>query len=420
MIKYLLYLYIGLMPFLHAFSPTPVTSMNVIVLVCAIPLLILTRSNSSLEFRRSNIIVAMLVIYGFMAWLWYPTSVGLDRWQGGLQWAFSLIFLWGVLRYWLVASRITFLEISKVCFYAATFLSAATVFEFILVNNSGKYISDYLYFSITEIPVATAFGEQYIRPRVFSAEAGFTSMAFELFLPLSYFYFQRQIIAVKYVFTFFVILGAFLLFSTSTIVSFSISFIVLLLLKRDSGISRFFIVVIVSIVGWVATGGGNISYLENISFYKIADLFDASTYLLSEGSRQEALTAGWSLLTANPLGVGWGTVLQEANISGTEIDRLILGSGLINLWLELAVATGFIGVLAFAAVIGTTIRRLALSRRIETDCCMMSLAMLSLHHIAVYEVWFPMLWFAIALGQVLLASQKQMLSIQHPPSYAIV
>lgn len=390
--------------------------MNVIFLVLAVPFLLLTRSTSNLQFHRSNIIVTALLIYGCFAWLWYPASINENRWQGALQWSFSFIFLLGVIRYWIVVSRITFLEISKVCFYAATFLSAATIFEFIFVNGTGNYISDYLYFSIEEIPVATAFGEQYIRPRVFSAEAGFTSMAFELFLPLSYFYLRQQLITVKYLYFSFVFFGAFLLFSTSTIVSFLLSFIILILLKRDSIISRVGIMAIVTVIGWVATGGGDFSNVESASFYKIADLLDSSAYLFSEGSRQEALNAGWRLLTDNRFGIGWGTVLQEANIPGSEIDRLILGSGLINLWLELAVATGFIGVLVFAAVIGTIIRQLAISRRIEADCCMMSLTMLSLHHIAIYEVWFPMLWFAIALSQVLLASQKQLSTIHPSPS----
>lgn len=410
MIKFLLYLYIGSMPFLHALSPTPITAMNVIFLALVIPSLLFIRPSSEFQFRKSDIIVTFILIYGFIAWAWYPTSISENRWQGSMQWAFSLIFLWGVVRYWIVASGINFLEISKVSFYGVVFLSAATTFEFILANVTGDYISDYLYFSIKEIPFATAFGEKYIRPRVFSAEAGFTSMSFELFLPLSYLYFRKQFIATRFFYGIFCLFGAFLLFSTSTIVSFLLSFIILLLLKRNSFISRFTIALIVAVIGWAATGGGDIFNLESASLYKITDLLDTSAYLFYEGSRQEALSAGWELLTKNPLGVGWGTVLQEANIPGTEIDRLILGSGLINLWLELAVATGFIGFLVLAASIGNIIRKLAVSRRIEADCCMMSLTMLSLHHIAVYEVWFPMLWFAIALSQVLLASQEQILT----------
>lgn len=144
----------------------------------------------------------------------------------------------------------------------------------------------------------------------------------------------------------------------------------------------------------------NSDFFFSASGYKIFEFFDALNYSRAEGSRQEALAAAFSLLRDHPFGIGWGTVLQEAKTVGSPIDQMIGGTGLISLWMELAVATGVLGLIAFGTLVWKLLLGLARSERREAHCCFLALAMLTIHHIGVYEVWFPMFWFILGLSQL--------------------
>jgi hypothetical protein len=399
----LLYAYVILMPLLHALSPLPILSTNVALLAVATPFALFATRPSGLRFGRSDLLIVAVLLYGVAAWLWYPTDTEQSRVQGTLQWAFSFIGLWLLVRRWIVASEVSFYEVSRACFYAALMLSACIVWEFVLANISGHFFSDYIPFSIEEFPKANVFGSSLLRPRVFSAEAGFTAMAFELFLPLSIIYYKSISELTKYIYIILCLIGVVLLFSVASIISIVIA---LALLNFARGASRVVSLLTISVIlGYVFVSTGLLD-IEYLPFYKIWEYFDSSNYSLLQGSRQEAIAAGWKLVSENWLGVGWGTVLQEAKIPGSEIDRMILGTGLISLWLELVVATGIPGALLFAIYIFGLVARLARMRRPEGDACFVAVVALLLHHTAVYEVWFPMLWFALALAQVLIAANS--------------
>lgn len=410
MLKIFLVLYIALTPFLHALTPLPIIALNSLILVMALPFAAIGKRRAKYNFNRDDLMLGTIWAYGVVAWLWYPVEVQQDRWQVAIQWAYSFFVLWIGVRRWLISSNISFDLISKVCFFSAIFLSLASIAEFFLVNTTGLFFSNFIYYSVEKFTDANIFGTTLYRPRVFSAEAGFTSMVFELFIPLSIPYFLKCRKFIQFVFLGLCLLGIFSLFSMASILSGLSAVLILYSVKKNNGLVGSLTFSLFAAVLIVSYSGVN---LLDLPFYKVTEFFELSNYYLSEGTRQEALAAGWMLVSENPVGTGWGTVLQEAKIPGSEIDRMILGSGLISLWLELAVAAGIMGALALGYLVLNILISLLRVHSLAADSCFVCLCSLTLHHFAVYEVWFPMFWFALALAQVVIAETAQQNSSRH-------
>jgi hypothetical protein len=409
MLKLLLFVYIALMPFLHAFSLLPIVAANAVILAIATPFVLFRRLPVGLSFSGTNFLLLCVWIYGVTAWLWQPFDVLQDRWQSAFQWAFSFGFLWVVVRRWIIVSKVNFFSISATSFFTAIFLGSSSFFEFVFVNQTGLFISDFIPFSIEDFPHANIFGSTLLRPRVFSAEAGFSSMILEFLVPLSAVYFLKANNVLRIAFVISTGLGLISLFSAASILSI-VSAIVILGIIRGS----FSIVKILGAVGLIFALLFFILGIDigSLPFYKIFEFFEESNYYLTEGSRQETLAAGTTLILQNPIGLGWGTVLQESKIPGTEIDRMIFGSGLISLWLELAVAVGFFVALAVIWHVCGILAGLSRVRGAAADSSFVCLCSLGLHHLAVFESWFPMFWFALALAQVLIAEASNSAVLQ--------
>lgn len=400
MLKVLLLSYLALMPFLHALSPLPIIAANALILACVTPFVLAKRPTHSDGFLTTNFLLAVVWIYGIVAWVWQPYPIMEDRWQATIQWAFSFMFLWIVVRRWIAVSGVSFSSISTVAFFTSIFLGFSIIIEFFTLNALGFYFSDFLPFSTENLPFANIFGSALIRPRAFSAEAGFTSMVLELTIPLSLIYWSRASFFAKMNFIVSCACGAFMLFSLVSIISILCAIFILGSLRKKKIFTKSLLLLGVSIITltqFFAIG------VDDLPFYKIYAFFDPSAYYYAEGSRQETLSAGLALLRQNPLGFGWGLVLQESKIPGSEIDRMIFGSGLINLWLEMAVAIGVILTLVVIGHVCSILVNLLRVKTKEADICFVCVCSLALHHVAVFELWFPMFWFALALAQVLLA-----------------
>jgi hypothetical protein len=358
-----------------------------------------------------------LLIYGALTWFLYPADIGADRVRASSQWAAAIGIAWIGVRRWILVSEIQFSELSKVAFYSAITLSIFVIFEFFLSNIFGLYLSDVFYFSVDKFPQATVFTDSIQRPRGFSAEAGFTSMVFELLLPLSSFHWKRVNVIQK---TFYIAISGIavlLLLSSAAIISFTFSLLILNAVRKGG---KIYLVLISVVVFWIVLTIFRSQELTAIFGYKFLEFFDPLKYASAEGSRQEALAAGQYLLSQNWLGIGWGTVLQDGKIPGSLIDQLIYGNGLISLWLEFAVATGVIGITLFLGVVVNLLYQLSKIPTIEATSCFLALCMLVLHHVAVFEQWFPMLWFALALSQIVVANPMYFKSIARQNSRRVI
>jgi hypothetical protein len=404
MLKILLCCYVALMPFLHGLSPFPIIALNSLILMAVAPFVMASSVPRSYQFSSGNFFALAILLYGTLAWLWSPLEVQQDRWQAALQWAFSTLALFILVRRWIIVSQIKFEIISKICFFSAIFLGISSVAEFILVNSTGLFFSNLIYFSVDTFTDANIFSSSIMRPRVFSAEAGFTSMIFELLIPMGIVHFLNCGLALRTLFVASCLFGLIVLFSMASILSMTIAIFIFNVLKKNSAPMKFAVAAFAA--GYIVVVMSGIE-LSNLPFYKVTEFFDQSNYSQSEGSRQETLAAGAKLIRENPLGIGWGTVLQESKIPGTDIDRMIFGSGLISLWLELAVAIGFVGFLFPAYYVCRALSQISKVQGLPASCCFVSLCSLTVHHFAVFEVWFPMFWFALALSQVLVVQGGQ-------------
>lgn len=409
-----LFLYIVLMPFLHALTPIPVAAFNSGILLMVSPLVLIGQPRYQLASYPQTAIVIGLAAYGLLAWSFYPVGIQFSRIQGSLQWGFSLFGLWILTRRWIAVSGISFRQVSFACTIGAVGLSLATFAEFILSNSAGIFFSDLLPFSIVDFPQATVFGSVLQRPRVFSAEAGFTAMSFELFLPLSFFYVRelQRVLALTY--WSLCVIAVILLSSTGAILSIAIATIFYFAMgSRSLGVRLVVPTTVLATLVFVTANADS----TTLPIYKIYEFFDPTNYTNAEGSRQEAIRAASILFKENFFGIGWGTVLQETKIPGSEIDQLIYGTGLISLWLELAVATGFLGLLAMLGIVLQTLWRLIRLQQVEATLCFLALCSLAFHHVSVFELWFPMFWFALALSEALIADSRH-LARQDNPAFA--
>lgn len=401
-----LQIFVGTMFLLNGLSPVPLASFNFFIAAAITPFTFFTKINPVYDFRRDDFVLLIIFIYGVVAWAFYSAPVDQGRIQATLQWAASFLVLWIGVRRWIIVSEISFQDISRAAFYGSVALSIAVLFEFYTANTSGKYLSDYVPFSIDIFPSADLFFTGGVRPRGFSAEAGFTSMVFEALVPISLFHFRKISALTRISYCAVTALALVLLYSTSTFISLAIAIAIFYVVRINlkGGVQLF--VIFTAAFYLIAA---NADFFYQASGYKIFEFFYAfggsSTY--TAGSRQEAWLAGIKVLTEHPFGSGWGTILQEAKASGSEIDQMVEGTGLISLWLELAVAVGIVPFIVLMMRIGRIIIDLAKTRATEATLCFFSLTMVFVHHWSVYEQWFPMLWFCLALSQVILKATSQ-------------
>ncbi|MBS1984613.1 MAG: hypothetical protein JST16_10620 [Bdellovibrionales bacterium] len=407
--KSLLAIFVFTMFLLNGLSPIPIASFNFFIAAAALPFLLLRPIPAIYNFKSANLSAAAIFAWGVFAWILFPAPVEISRMQGALQWAASLIVLWFGVRRMIIVSKISFIEISHIAMLSSATLAGFVIFEFILTNTRGLFLSDLIPFSIDTFPEADVFFTGITRPRGFAAEAGFTSMVFEALVPISALYFTRVKLPLQIAYAVAVAIALLLLFSTTTFFALALTLIFFAMIRNNvRGV-----VPIMLIFGGIAYGIAlNADFFFSAAGYKIYEFFDAGNYYNTSGSRQEAWATGLNVFLKHPFGSGWGTILQEAKSSGSEIDMQLGGTGLISMWLELLVAVGFAPFLLFGIWLMNLLLKLARSRLREANLCFISLMTLTIHHFAVYEVWFPMFWFVLALSQVVLAASREM--PQHP------
>jgi hypothetical protein len=403
--KLLLTIFVFTMFLLNGLSPVPIASFNFFIAAAAFPFLFLRHTPTTYDFRSDNILLSAIFAWGIIAWLFYPAPIELSRIQGALQWAASLIILLFGVRRMIILSGITFLEISRISLFSAMTLATFVILEFFLANTRGTYLSDYIPFSIDTFPAADLFASGIVRPRGFAAEAGFTSMVFEALVPLAIYYFLRSPMPIRAAFVALVSSALILLFSTTTFLAIALAVLFLVLVRANiRGAVPIFLV-----FGGVAyVIAMNADFFFSAAGYKIYEFFDTGNYYNASGSRQEAWATGMNVFLHHPFGSGWGTILQESKSSGSDIDMQLGGTGLISLWLEMLVAVGFAPFLMFGYWLIKLLLALGRSPLQEAHLCFLSLAMLTVHHFGVYEVWFPMIWFVLALSQVVVAASKEL------------
>lgn len=394
--RYILYAYILLIPFLHAFSPVPIQSLGFFLIVAASPFIFLTPVPQTGNYTRYDARLLLSWLIGILAWWFYSAPIEEDRLQGVLQWLSTIIVSLIIVRRLIIVSRVRLYEIGLVSSISIFILTTAIVADFLLANYDGRRLSDIIPYSVEEFPKAEVLG--YIqRPRGLTTEAGFNGIIFECLAPFSIYYAIRNKGFFAIFSVGFLIIGFLLIVSLSTAFSLMVALSAFFLLNKKSPLYFFIFTSLIFLMFYYIL---NNNILFDIFGYKLADFLDIANYNVFMTGRQGSFFYGVQLFFENPLGIGWGTVLQEANIPGTIIDYNLDGASLISLWLELLVAGGLVGFALTTSVFGASLRGLLKREQVEVGFIFVSLTAVSLHHLFVYDVWFPMIWFSLAVAQV--------------------
>lgn len=398
--RYILYAYILLIPFLHALSPVPIQSAAFFLLVAISPFVMLAPARTGDGFAKQDACLFLTWLLGVLAWWFYPVSIEQDRIQGAVQWLSTIVFSLIVVRKLIVVSGARLEDVGKFASVSIIILSTAIIADFWLANLEGLNLSDVIPFSVTEFPKAEVLGVLQ-RPRGLTTEAGFNGIIYECLAPFSIYYALKNKGLLALISSVAMVVGILLIFSLSTIFSMVSAVAIYFLIKKKSFVTLFFVSIFIpSLIYVILTN----EFLYELFGYKLAEFLDVANYNVFSIGRQGSLFYGIQLFFENVLGIGWGTILQEANIPGTAIDHSLDSASLISLWLELLVAAGIFGFALIAYVFFRNIKGLAERGGEAGSFVFVSLTAVTLHHIFVYDLWFPMIWFSLAVAQVSLSA----------------
>ena len=370
------------------------------------------------RFRKDDSLFATIYLLGLLPLVLDPLAIGKQNIVYLLLWpAIWFVCFWWI-REWSIASKLRFIDVSKAAAAGCIALSGAIILEFILANSSGRYLSDFIPFSISTFPDANVLGDELKRPRGFSAEAGFTAIAFECLLPLS-FYAVRNSRLRLLTFAAWVIPAYLLLFSAASISFFALTSLVYIHVNYGAKRALVAALCIGIPVALIAITSDDVSFvLYEIIARKFLEFSTSDGGLEAETfSRPEAYSLGLAILTERPFGIGWGSLSQQAASSLPLFGTELKGTGLISLPLEVGAAAGWLGLLLYLVVVFRKLKRLSAVRSLPSRLVFFSLLWVSLHHVVVLEFWFPMLWLSMALADTL-SREHELRSPRARPSNA--
>lgn len=398
---------------LHAFTPVPFLSFNFFIASMFLILSVFGAKPNvrSVRFTSDDALLLAIFLLGCLPLIADPSRIGAQNVKYAALWASVAIVSYGWVRAWALQSRITFAQISRAAAIACVILAASILAEFVLANVAGVYLSDFFPFSISTFPEANVFGEALRRPRGFAAEAGFSAIAFDCLLPLATYHLTRRVwrswLALG------VILPGYLVLSSgASLISFAVTAaIYLFTMSRRRGTAGLVVLAALALATlFMLTDTGQNLY-EIVIGRKIDEFFAPSYFGLTTFSRPEAYKVGINIMAQNPFGIGWGGIsqkyLQYDDVSG----ELLKGSGLISFPLEIGVSAGIAGLVLYVAVVARKISRLVRVGGVPAQLTFFSLLWVTLHHVVVLELWFPMIWFSMALADIVyfnaLASRRR-------------
>jgi hypothetical protein len=421
LMKALVVTYVLLMPFMSALAPAEWFPLPLVLLMLAMPTLLLRRSSPpfSVMLVRDAGFIAMFAL-GLFAIPFSPLPPGPKTVNYSAAFLVCyLVFFVGV-RFLLTQRKITWADILAASHISLTFLSLATILEFYLASFHGLFFSDIIPFAHSDLTIANLVNDSFKRPRAFSAEPGFTALAFECLWPLAFADFgsRRRGIWRHVLYA----LGFLLLASAAGMVCVLVAAAVVWAIRvRDvRGVIGFVGIALVVLLPVVSTQVGQdllwsvIGRKLDILSFDVSDDSDGVTALV----RLVTYETGLTLIENFPLGVGWGAVAQAFFQGSTlPINAVLNGSGMLSLFLDIAVGSGLLGLFAFLCFIGVRVRDVFRSRNPHSTYVAVALISVCLHHCFITELQFPFIWFLLALADriafakdVLVASRRTALA----------
>jgi hypothetical protein len=362
----------------------------------------------------------LMFLLGCLALAWSP-------WPGGaknLNYTAAIAVSYGlflfVVRGLMLLPELRWEDISRAASMGLTILALAVVAEFVMASFYGVFFSDIIPYAHRDLTVANFIDERFRRPRAFATEPGFTSLAFECLWPLTWLdrrpghWFRQALFGT-----------AFLLLGSAAGMG-SLLFAVGLwwvLKSRDWKRSLIFVGAIAVVVVPVSLTDSGADALWSL-FGRKFDIFTPEA--AAEGAegvtvldRIATWAVGVDLIQTQPLGIGWGSLAQlYADELYLPATGTLNGSGMLSLPLDVTVAAGLPGLLAFAWFFGLRWRRVLTMQSSQARCVGIALMSVTVHHLFITEFQFPFMWFAIALADRLAFDAEHAFEARHavPPS----
>lgn len=380
-------------PFLHAFAYNKFTPLPLLFSVISF-FIIGLKNKFFLTFKKEDIFLLITFLMGVIMNVIYSSQIGVKNISHISAWGMTIFFLYFWTSSWLNRIKLSYYLLGKFSTHSLIIVSLGVLFDFILANSYGFYLSDLIPYSFDQMEKTESLLGS--RPRGFSAEPGFSAVVFEMFLPLSYLYlknFKKR----KYIIYFFSILCYLLLTSAASIASILASYVLVKIIfsKRKDFILKLsipFFLVFLSI-NYYTSLNSDFQIFEAIIGIK----FDR--FLSGEDLRAKILISLISIWKLNPLGLGFGAISQSFQLGAKSIDSITLyGAGALNLYLEILVSCGIIGLLSFIIFLSYKIKNIIkLKNKTLKKVFLLALFSVLFHHFFISEIWFPMIWVLLAL-----------------------
>mgnify|MGYP000641472934 CR=1 FL=1 len=399
--------YIATLFLLHGLAPAPGVSFGFLIATLSIVYALPSRRFIGARLRLDDGFFFLVFLLGLVPFILEPSRVGMQNLiYSGMWLVIGAVCFWWI-RESILAARIEFVEISKAAAVGSILLAIFILSEFILVNTTGLYLSDFVHFSIDEFPIAKIFGDEINRPRGFTAEAGFSAIVFECLLPLSIAWLRGGRLR-PWLFCALVIPGYLALFSGATLLMMCVVLLVFLGLIR-SWMLAILVGCLVTVLIAVITYTFAEAYwlVDQVIGRKVLEFIAEDEIVsISTFTRPEAYALALKIMTEQPWGIGWGGVSQAKADDFLLFGFELRGSGLISIPLEIGASAGVVGMVLFIVIVWRKLARLVRYDSLESRLTFISLFWVCLHHAVVLEFWFPMIWLSLALADVVAARAK--------------
>lgn len=392
--------FVVLLPALHAFAPSPWLPIPLAyMMVAAVALMVFAPSLRLAFVLPADIPLFVCIALGILAMVLNAPFVGPKNVTTTAAWLVTVVFFFLFVRNWLLASPISVEDVSKAAAIACVGLSLYIIAEFVAENAFHVDVASHVFPNLGDLkPIDVIPG--WRRPRGLAAEPGFSAMVIEGLLPVAWIRYGRGFRSGAFLLVT-VLPGFMLLASVGSLVSVALALSVIVVAR--AGTLRAWAVValawLVVLLAALQTDAGKVLF-DEVVLRKLAELVHGGAVESGgSASRFQAYHAGFQILLHRPLGIGWGMV-SEMYAEAVALPGLpfVRTRGLLSLYLETAVSSGWIGLVALLLFLGTRVSQILAIKGRDATCILAALLTLLFHHAVVLEFWFPMLWLALSLS----------------------
>lgn len=401
--KIVLKTYIATIFLLHGLAIIPGVSFGFMLATFALVCFIPTSIFLNLRFRSDDSLFGLIFLMGLIPFIFDPSRIGFMNIIYIFLWLGTWLICYWWIRELILLSRLSFLSISKSAALGSIILGLSVYIEFLLSNTSGLYLSDIFHFSIDTFPAATVLNDSFNRPRGYTAEAGFSAIAFECLIPLSFPWFNVNLIR-RLLFVGIVLPSYLLLFSAASFIFLIFClFSYIVFFRRSVKLLLSLLLFLFLFIALVYLDESIFWLYDEVIGRKINEFyFDVEYSSIDSFSRVDAYSLASLIVTQQPWGLGWGAISQAYAENVQLFGVQLRGSGLISIPLEIAASAGLLSMFLFIYIFLRKLKYLISSNSTYSKYAYISLLWVFLHHTVVFELWFPMLWLSLAISDVIL------------------